>query len=103
MNALQYVRPGNGFTPNFQLFEKSEVNGPNRMDLYKWALGLCSSSPVPSFNTKGIYMYDEFSQEDIRWNFEKILFDKDGKPYRRYPAASGTDIIMPDIEELLNR
>ena len=30
----------------------------------------------------GIYMYDEFSQEDIRWNFEKILFDKDGKPYR---------------------
>lgn len=103
MNALQYVRPGNGFVPNFQLFQKSDVNGLNRIGLYQWALGLCPVAPKPEFSTKGIYMYNEFSAEDVRWNYEKILFDKNGKPYRRYDSSTETDVIMPDIEELLAR
>ncbi|CAG0923018.1 unnamed protein product, partial [Notodromas monacha] len=33
-NALEFVRPGNGFVPNFQLFKKIEVNGANEIPLY---------------------------------------------------------------------
>jgi glutathione peroxidase len=102
MNALQYVRPGDGFQPNFTLFQKSEINGANRMDLYKWILGLCDVAPKPEFlPDKGIYMYNQFTASDIRWNYEKILFDKNGKPYRRYDSGTETDVIIPDIEMLL--
>jgi len=101
MNGLQYVRPGDGFVPNFTLYQKCEINGPNRIDLYKWTLGLCDVAPKPEFSPKGIYMYDGFTSGDIRWNFEKILFDKNGKPFRRYDSAVETDAIIPDIEMLL--
>jgi hypothetical protein len=37
MNALQYVRPGGGFIPDFPLFAKSDINGANRLPLYAWA------------------------------------------------------------------
>ena len=37
MNALQFVRPGGGFVPNFPLFAKSDINGANRLPLYAWA------------------------------------------------------------------
>jgi glutathione peroxidase len=36
MNALEHVRPGNGFIPNFPLFAKSDINGANRLPLYAW-------------------------------------------------------------------
>jgi glutathione peroxidase len=36
MNAVQYVRPGGGFLPDFPLFAKSEINGANRLPLYAW-------------------------------------------------------------------
>lgn len=102
MNALKYVRPGNGFVPNFTLFEKSEINGPNRIPLYAWALDVCDS-PGSAFNTKGAYMYDMFSSNDVRWNFEKILFDKQGKPYRRYVANTEVEEILADIEFLVTQ
>lgn len=35
MNNIKYVRPGNGFVPNFQLSEKLDVNGENEILLYK--------------------------------------------------------------------
>jgi len=102
VNALQYVRPGDGFQPNFTLFEKSFVNGVIRHPLYTWVLGLCDVAPKPDFlPDKGIYMYNQFTASDIRWNYEKILFDKNGKPYRRYDSATETDVIIPDIEILL--
>jgi glutathione peroxidase len=33
-NGIQYVRPGNGFVPNFKLFNKIEVNGDKEEPLY---------------------------------------------------------------------
>jgi glutathione peroxidase len=33
-NGIQYVRPGNGFLPNFKLFQKIEVNGDKEEPLY---------------------------------------------------------------------
>ena len=34
LNGIQYVRPGNGFVPNFQLFQKIEINGDTEEPLY---------------------------------------------------------------------
>jgi len=31
---LQYIRPGNGFVPNFPMFEKIEVNGDGAHPLF---------------------------------------------------------------------
>lgn len=36
MNSLKYVRPGNGFVPNFTMLEKVEVNGINEHPLYTY-------------------------------------------------------------------
>lgn len=32
--SLKYVRPGGGFVPNFQLFEKGDVNGEKEQKFY---------------------------------------------------------------------
>ena len=37
-----------------------------------------------------------------RWNFEKFLIDKQGRPVKRYDAGTRVDEIIPDILALLN-
>jgi len=71
MNAIQHVRPGNGFQPNFVLAARADVNGENRLPLYSWALSRCAA-PVPTFNDPKMLYYSPLSVEDIRWNFEKV-------------------------------
>ncbi len=46
-------------------------------------------------------MYAPLSSTDIRWNYEKILFDREGHPYRRYPPATEVTDLIPDIEALM--
>ena len=36
MNSLKHVRPGNGFEPAFDLFEKIDVNGHEEHPLYTY-------------------------------------------------------------------
>lgn len=36
LNGVKYVRPGNGFTPNFQIFQKIDVNGEKEHPLYNF-------------------------------------------------------------------
>jgi len=36
LNCLKYVRPGDGFEPNFELTVKIDVNGPNEHPLYSF-------------------------------------------------------------------
>jgi len=100
MKTLEYVRPGGGFKPSFTLFEKSHVNGVDRIPLYQWALNLCDA-PVKEFFDKGAYFHNMFTSNDVRWNFEKILFDKNGKPVKRYGSTTTIDEILPDIEAVL--
>lgn len=80
--------------------EKSEVNGENRIPLYQWALGLCDS-PMSGFNDKSMMFYAPMDNSDIRWNYEKILIDTKGAPYRRYPPSTDVTEIIPDIEAML--
>ena len=34
LNGLKYVRPGNGFVPNFPMFKKRDVNGKTEDEIY---------------------------------------------------------------------
>ena len=60
LNAIQHVRPGNNFQPEFTLFARADVNGQNRLSVYSWAL--------VSGNT--IIMAEKFPQKD---NIDKLL------------------------------
>ena len=63
----------------FPLFDKLEVNGPNRHPLYALLAG--SGSPFPG---------------DIKWNFNKFLVGRDGKILKRFDSK-----VKPDSVELV--
>ena len=75
------------FGVNFPLFAKIDVNGPSRHPLYNYIIG--SDSPL-----KG----------SIKWNFNKILVDRDGKPVERYGSLTSPNSkkLRQSIERLLN-
>jgi glutathione peroxidase len=62
----------------FPLFDKIEVNGPNRHALYSALAG--KLSPFPG---------------DIKWNFSKFLIGRDGKILKRFESG-----IKPNSAEL---
>ena len=65
----------------FPLFEKNDVNGPDRQPLYHVLTELAD---------------DEGNTGDIRWNFEKFLVDRSGEPVRRF-----SPLVDPEADELL--
>lgn len=66
------------FGVSFDLFAKSDVNGPAAAPLYQWFTGSDSPAPGP-----------------IGWNFEKFLVGKDGKIVKRFSSR-----IKPESEDL---
>lgn len=48
LNALKYVRPGNGFQPKCIMMDKVECNGAKEHPVFAW---LKSKLPTPSDNT----------------------------------------------------
>uniref|UniRef100_A0AAZ1WY45 Glutathione peroxidase n=1 Tax=Oreochromis aureus TaxID=47969 RepID=A0AAZ1WY45_OREAU len=83
--SLKYVRPGNGFEPKFQLFEKVEVNGKDAHPLFVFL----KENPV--------------CRNDVSWNFEKFLIGPDGVPFKRYSRRFLTIDIEGDIKKLLSQ
>lgn len=66
------------YNVTFPMFDKLEVNGPNRHPLYTALAG--TSSPYPG---------------DIKWNFNKFLIGRDGKILKRFDSN-----VKPDSPEL---
>lgn len=81
MNGLTYVRPGNGFVPNFPITEKVDVNGQRQHPLYAYLKSLC---PQTYSQIRQPVLYSPIYTEDVRWNYEKFLVGPDGKPMYRY-------------------
>ena len=63
----------------FPLFDKIDVNGPHRHQLYTMLAG--EGSPFPG---------------DIKWNFSKFLIGRDGKILKRFESK-----VKPDSPELV--
>ena len=74
------------YNVTFPLFEKIEVNGENANPLYKF---LKLQLPL------------ETEKNEIRWNFEKFLIDRDGKPVKRFSPKTKPAELVSEIELLL--
>uniref|UniRef100_A0A2K5CKJ0 Glutathione peroxidase n=1 Tax=Aotus nancymaae TaxID=37293 RepID=A0A2K5CKJ0_AOTNA len=74
---------GGGFVPNFQLFEKGDVNGEKEQKVFSF---LKHSCPHPSeiLGTFKSISWDPVKVHDIRWNFEKFLVGPDEIPVMRW-------------------
>jgi len=101
LNGLQYMRPGGGFQPNFIMTNKLDVNGEDMHDMFKYLKNSCPISPQDEFSQKGSLFYEPLHTSDIRWNFEKFLIGRNGKPIRRYHSTVTPSQMEKDIEEAL--
>jgi glutathione peroxidase len=122
LNALKYVRPGNGFEPKFEVMAKVHVNGANSHPLFKW---MREAVPIPQdpagdtnelgcddnhalilprggFDQTTVTLWSPVTRTDIAWNFEKFLIDANGNIVRRYSRFFPTASISKDIEALLS-
>ncbi|KAK1327576.1 hypothetical protein QTO34_013085 [Cnephaeus nilssonii] len=88
--GLKYVRPGGGYVPNFQLFEKGDVNGEKEQK---------HSCPHPSelLGSFKHISWEPIMVQDIRWNFEKFLVGPDGVPVMRWFHRAPVSAVKSDI------
>jgi glutathione peroxidase len=75
----------NEYEVSFPLFEKNEVNGKDTHPLYQY---LKSTLALKGKN-------------NIRWNFEKFLINKNGVPIKRYAPKTSPESLESEIESLL--
>nr|APZ88407.1 GPX-5 [Bursaphelenchus xylophilus] len=104
MNGITHVRPGNGFKPhrNLQIYGKLEVNGKDEHPLYEFLKSHCPPT-VNQIGKREELMYNPIKANDITWNFEKFLVDKEGRVrFRFHPTAwVHGDVLKPYIQQLL--
>ncbi|KAM6176972.1 epididymal secretory glutathione peroxidase-like [Erethizon dorsatum] len=94
--GLKHVRPGGGFVPNFQLFEKGDVNGEKEQKIFTF---LKRSCPHPSelLGSLKRISWDPIRVHDIRWNFEKFLVGPDRVPVTRWFHQTPVSVVKSDI------
>jgi len=100
LNCLEYVRPGKGYKPQFDMFSKVDVNGEKTIGLYRWLRDMC---PRPTTRiTSGQYtLWKPITITDIQWNFEEFLIDHRGQPVRRFSADTLPSSYEKDIVEMI--
>jgi glutathione peroxidase len=100
INGIKYVRPGNGFVPEFVMTKKIDVNGVKQHPLYSYLKRSCPSTK-DEFSKREKLFYDNLHARDIRWNWEKFLIDPhSGKPVKRYDASYEPINIASDIQKI---
>lgn len=91
----------------FPQYSKIDVNGENAIPLYKW---ITSTTKFAGFNgPMGVMMNlvvkkmdkDYKNNGNIKWNFTKILIDKEGNIVERYEPTASISDIKAKILELL--
>ncbi|MDQ8030006.1 MAG: glutathione peroxidase [Brevundimonas sp.] len=70
----------------FPMFDKIEVNGPDRHPLYDWL----------TRQKRGL-----LGTRDVKWNFTKFLTDREGRVVARYAPQVEPKAIKADIEKLI--
>lgn len=104
LKSLCHVRPGNGFVPEFPIFEKIAVNGAEADPVFTF---LKQKLPTPHDEPELLMQKPEFLtwspvlRSDVMWNFEKFLIAPSGLPFRRYSRFFETKDVADDIAGLL--
>jgi len=121
VNTLRYVRPGNGFEAKFTIMNFVDVNGANAHPLFNWMKAeipfpeasnmktdvngipdeMVLILPRAKFGNQTYALWSPVCRNDIAWNFEKFLINKEGKVVKRYSRYHPTAEIAKDIESLL--
>jgi len=101
-NGIKHVRPGGNFEPLFTLLKKIEVNGENEHPLYTYLKAFCPTTRT-SFADPDYLYYKPLKANDIRWNWEKFLITKSGKPFMRYDPGTKPNDLRNDILFLLQQ
>lgn len=100
MNGIRYVRPGGNFVPSFPVLAKTEVNGAGEEPVFSFMKCMCAAAD-PNLGDRTMLYWSQLKESDIRWNYEKFLIDRHGRPrYRFMPAVSIAEL-MPYVEYLL--
>jgi len=102
----EFCRLNYGVT--FPLMAKSEVNGENANDIFKW---LYTEKPFAGFGDSetGVSMDrmlsrnnpDYAANPDIKWNFTKFLLDRKGRVVARFEPVVTPGEIDAQIQALL--
>ena len=102
----EFCRLNHGVT--FPLMAKSDVNGENANEVFKW---LYSEKPFAGFGDSdtGKFMDamlskadpDYASNPDIKWNFTKFLLDRKGRVVARFEPVVTPQELESEIEALL--
>ncbi|KAG5264046.1 hypothetical protein AALO_G00271540 [Alosa alosa] len=101
--TLKYARLGNGFVPNFQLFEKGDVNGRKEQGLFTFLKNACPPVGENFGNPTNRLFWEPFKGSDIKWNFEKFLIGPDGKPVMRWFPRVNVSEVRADILQYLQK
>lgn len=99
--ALKHVRPGNGFVPNFLLFEKGDVNGKDEQEVFTFLKNSCPPVGSDFGNPTNRLFWQPMKINDIKWNFEKFLVGPDGRPAMRWHPSVSISEIHDDIRKYL--
>lgn len=99
--ALKHVRPGNGFVPNFLLFEKGDVNGKEEKEVFTFLKSACPPVGSDFGFANGRLFWEPLKISDIKWNFEKFLVGPDGKPVMRWHPSVNVSTVRADIRSYL--
>ncbi|KAK3526067.1 hypothetical protein QTP70_014664 [Hemibagrus guttatus] len=98
---LKYVRPGKGFVPNFQLFERGDVNGEKEQSVFTFLKNACPPVGESFGNPISRLFWEPLKVTDIKWNFEKFLVGPDGKPLMRWFPRVNVSEVRADIIKLI--
>lgn len=97
------------FGITFEQFAKIDVNGDNAIPLYKDLvhntkfLGFDMTHKIGPVLDKILGKEDKEykSKSNIKWNFTKFLFDREGNLIKRYEPTNSLKKLEKDIEDLL--
>ena len=88
--------------PNFQLFEKGDVNGEKEQKFYTFLKNSCPPT-AELLGSPGRPFWEPMKIHDIRWNFEKFLVGPDGIPVMRWYHRTTVSNVKMDILSYMRR
>nr|KAF6447744.1 hypothetical protein HJG63_012118 [Rousettus aegyptiacus] len=97
-----YLPSSGGFVPNFQLFEKGDVNGEKEQKFYTFLKNSCLPTSELLGSPNSLF-WEPMKNHDIRWNFEKFLVGPNGIPIMRWHHRTTVSNVKMDILAYMRR